>query len=104
MFPLCLFFKTSRLEFWVLAEDEGLILSERAGISETEVVEPGFTVVPQRMPVGFDYTCGISKITQSVYYSCFISHSVVSGRRDNHLMTLRDKVGKGKTYKLHPEK
>lgn len=49
-----LFFKTSRPEFWVLAKDEGLFLNEGAGVSDTEEVEPGFTVVHQQMPVGFD--------------------------------------------------
>lgn len=54
MFPLCLFFKTSRPEFQVLAKDKGLILNKRAGISDREVVEPGLSVVHQQMPVGFD--------------------------------------------------
>lgn len=51
MFPLCLFFKTFRPEFQVLAKDEGLILMKRARISDREVGEPGLTVLYQQMPV-----------------------------------------------------
>ena len=62
-----------------------LILKKRAGILDTERVEPGLTVVHQKMPMGFDRVCGSSKATLlMICCSCIISHCMVSETRDKY--------------------
>lgn len=82
-----LYVSSSKLQgqnFRYWAQDADLILNKRAGILDTEEVEPGLTVVYQKMPVGSDWVCGSSKTALLIVcYSRIISHSMVSETRDN---------------------